>query len=179
MSRFTRLVSLSILLNIAGRSGFPQLRYPSPYSVDRINTDQTCFVLKDPATASFRWVSEWTQMTVQAYEENPNRAIFLWYFKDGTKAYSTNTDNIGDAGKLTAYQLANEASNLEGIKRNKIQPLTLTNYPVRIELWVGEAEDPTGFKPGTLIGAACFNAQGIEYGRTYHFTVCDPGEPIP
>ena len=174
MSGYTRVVFFVLLLSIAGPPGFSQLRYPSPYSIDRINTDQTCFALKDQATASFRWASEWTQMTVQAYEEN--HAVFLWYFKDGTRAYSTQEEHIGDAGKVTSYLLAKESSNLESIQRNKIQPMTLTNFPVKVELWIGEAENQTAFKTGMLIGAACFNTPGIEYGRTYHFTDCSPGE---
>jgi hypothetical protein len=171
MTRLARVFWAAFLLNLAGPAGFSQLRYPSPYSVDQINADRTCFVLEDQATATFRWVSEWTQMTVQNYEEKD--AIFVWHFKDGTKAFSTYPQKIGDSGSIVSYLVAGESPKLESAGREKIQPLTLANYPVKVELWIGEAGDAR-FEPGTLIDAACSNARSIEYRRTYHFVSCNP-----
>jgi hypothetical protein len=170
MSRYTRAVCIAALLITAAPSGFPQLRYISPYSEDRINTDQTFFVLKNPTTALFGWASEWTQLTVQNYEDN--QAIFLWHFKDGTKAYSRYVEyDIGDAGKSTSYLLKSNSSDLEDASRKKIQPLTLSNYPVKIELWVGEVSS-TGYRLDTMMGESCLDAKSIELGRTYHFSDC-------
>ena len=170
MSRYTRAVCIAALLMTAASSGYPQLRYLSPYSEDRINPDQTYFVLKNPTTALFGWSSEWTQMTVQNYEDS--RAIFVWHFKDGTKAYSRHREySIGDSGNVTSYLLKNESSDLEDVRGQKIQPLSLNNFPVKIELWVGEA-DSAGYRPGTLIGQSCLDSKSIELGRTYHFSDC-------
>jgi hypothetical protein len=171
MARVTRIFWAAFLLNLAGPAGFCQLRYPSPYSADQINTDQTSFILKDSETATFRWVSEWTQMTVQNYEEKD--AIFVWHFKDGTKAFSAYGQKIGDSGNIVSYLLTGESAKLESAGREKVQPLTLANFPVKVELWIGDAGNAR-FEPGTLIDAACSSAQSIEYGRAYHFVSCNP-----
>ena len=174
MYRSTGIVLLAAFLIGANPSGFSQLRNLSPYDNDRINPEHTFFVLKDASSASFGWACEWTHMTANAYPEK--HGIFVWHFKDGSKAYSRHGEYIGDTGKLTAYQPKDESSNLEGIKHDKIQPMTRTNYPVKVELWVGEAEDNTDYKLEELVDRACFDAQSIEYGRTYHFSDCGQAE---
>jgi hypothetical protein len=50
--------------------------------------------------------------------------------------------------------------------------MTRSNYPEKLELWIGEAGD-TGFSPKILIDAACFHAQSIEANRTYFFSSCN------
>jgi hypothetical protein len=170
MYRSIGIILIALFLSSAGPSGFSQLRNLSPYDYDRINAEHTFFVLKDANTASFGWACEWTHMTANAYPEK--HGIFLWHFKDGSKAYSHHEEYIGDTGKLTAYLPKDESPNLEGSKREKIQPMTRTNYPVKVELWVGEAPDNAELKLEELVDAACFDAQDIEFGRTYHFSEC-------
>jgi len=161
---------MAALLNSATPSGMAQLRTLSPYEQDRINTEHTYFVSKDERSAGFGWASEWTHMTVNAYPEK--QAFFVWHFKDGSRAYARQGENIGDAGQVTSYLLKDEALNLESIEHRNIQPMTRTNYPTKVELWIGEVQNQTAFKPEVLVDSACFDAQSIEYGRTYYFSDC-------
>jgi hypothetical protein len=161
-------------LNSATPSGMAQLRNLSPYQLDRINTEHTYFVIKDENNVGFAWASEWTFMTVNTYPEK--QAFFVWHFKDGSKAYSRQGENIGDAGQITGYLLTDEASSLESIEHKKIQPINRTNYPTKVELWIGEVENQTPYKPEMLVDRACFDVQSIESGRTYSCTVCRPAE---
>jgi hypothetical protein len=164
--------SLISLLIVMSSSSVSQLRNISEYSQDRINTDLTCFVLHDTVAAEFVWASEWTHMTVNANESKS--AIFVWHFKDGSKAYSQQGEGIDAIGKSSGFLLTNKAANLEDIQRRKIQPLTRNNYPVKVELWIGEIEDSTGYKPEAMGDEACFNSQGIEYNTLYYFSNCRP-----
>jgi hypothetical protein len=168
MSRTIRAFVIVVLLICANPPGFSQLRHISPYSGDRIHADQTYFVLKDANTAAFAWASEWTQGTAIDYSEK--HPFFVWHFKDGSKAYSRFGIDFGDIGISLDYLLSKESGNLEDQKQNKIQPMTRTNYPVKVELWIGEEQD--GFKPETRVDAVCFDGQSIEYGRVYHFSDC-------
>jgi hypothetical protein len=163
-----------LLINAISPSGFSQLRTLSQYTEDRINAEKTYFVLRETGAAEFGWASEWTHTTANA---NPDKsAIFLWHFKDGSKAYSLQAEDIGEIGKNAGYLLSGRSSNLEDIRRKKIQPLTRNNYPVKIELWIGKIEDTTGFSTEIMGDALCLDAQSIEYNRSYHFSSCDPGE---
>jgi hypothetical protein len=168
MFRIIRAFVIVVLMIGANPPGFSQLRHISPYGQDRINADQTYFVLKDANTAGFAWAAEWTQGTALDYAEK--HPFFVWYFKDGSKAYSRFGIDFGDVGISLDYLLYKESGNLEDPKQNKTQPMTRTNFPVKVELWIGEEEN--GFKPETRVDAACFDAQSIEYGRVYHFSVC-------
>jgi hypothetical protein len=170
MHRLMRAASFAFLLNVAIPSGFPQLRNLSEYSQDRINTDKTYFMLQEKDAADFVWASEWSHVTANAYPEK--MAMFLWHFKDGSKAYSQQGDLIGDLGQMTGYLLTNQSANLEDVRRKKIQPLSRSNYPVKLELWIGVVENSTGFTQEMLVDAACFDANSIEYNRPYHFANC-------
>jgi hypothetical protein len=168
--RVIRAASIAALLIGANPSGHSQLRSISPYSADRINPDGTYFVLRQPPSAAFGWASEWTQGTVQ--DNADKHAFFVWQFKDGTKAYAHQSDFIGDVGKTVDYLVKSESPNLESAKRDKIQPLTRANYPTRVELWLGEFNEQTGYRTETLIDSACFDSPGIEHNQTYHFSEC-------
>jgi hypothetical protein len=169
--RFLRLFAFMLFLsNIPSPLGFCQLRNFSEYTVDRINTKLTQFSLHDSSNPEFIWASEWTFET--ATFGDGKSAIFIWYFKDGSKAYSQQGEGIGEIGKNGGYLLSNTASNLEDIHRKKIQPLTLDNYPVKVELWVGEIGDSTGYSPEIKGDEACFNAPGINYKISYYFSAC-------
>ena len=172
MDRMTRGLVFSLLLCAASPTVYCQLRYPSSYLEDRINTEQTLFTLKDENKAVFRWASEWTDSSAYGYSDKS--AIFVWHFKDGSVAYSRQGKYIGDAGKLTDYLICEESSNLESLRHNTIQPLSPTNFPVKVELWAGEAEDSGPFKPETLIHSVCLDprVQAIEYNRPYRFSDC-------
>ncbi len=176
MHHFYRIAFLVFLLSAASFSGFSQLRNLSDYLKDCINTSQTYFVLHETGTADFGWASEWTTGTVNTYVDKA--AMFLWYFKDGSIAYSQQGEYVGDAGMYTGYLLTGKASGLEDASRKKIQPLSRTNYPVKIELWIGETKNKTVFTPQMRVDALCFDAQSIEYNRTYHFSNCrrEPAE---
>jgi hypothetical protein len=150
--------------------GFSQLRYSSDYSHDCINTEQTSFKLQDSGAAEYHCASEWTTMTIQSYLNNT--AMFVWHFKDGTKAFARQVEYVGDIGKLTEYLTTKLTSNLEDREGKKIQPLTRDNYPVRVEVWIGEFGESDGYRPEILIDAACFDAQAIEYNRPYYFAQC-------
>jgi hypothetical protein len=168
MFRMIGMVGVVLLLVAVNPLSFCQLRNISPYSTDQIDTDRTYFVMKDAATAGFAWASEWTQGTVQDFAEK--HALFVWHFKDGSKAYSRHGGYFGDLGQGVPYLLANESANLETATKDKIQPLTSTNFPVKVELWLGE--DQPGLKPETHIDSACFGEEKIESGRVYHFSEC-------
>jgi hypothetical protein len=172
MRRFMGAVLLAFLLTAAVSAGISQLRNNSEYFQDRINIEQTYFVLRDTGAADFAWASEWTNTTVQNNEDKS--AMFLWHFKDGTTAYSLQAEYIGDIGKNAGFLLSNQASNLEDIHRKPIQPLTRGNYPVKVELWVGEIADSTGFSPELMGEAVCLDAQSIEPNRKYRFSSCRP-----
>jgi hypothetical protein len=153
--------------------GFPQLRNNSEYLQDGINVDKTYFVLHDAGPAEFGWASEWTNASADFYEDKS--AMFLWHFKDGSKFYSLQEQQIGEIGKNSGFLLTRKSSNLEDIHRKIIQPLTRDNYPVKVELWIGKVGESGGFAPEILGAALCLNepAQKIEYIRTYHFSDCE------
>lgn len=165
-------VCLAFLLNVAAPSVFSQLWNFSDYLQDRINTDQTYFILHDTGTAEFGWASEWTNETVQNNEYMS--AMFLWHFKDGTTAYSLQQQFIGDIGKNAGFLVTAQSEHLEDIHRNQIQPLSRDSYPVKVELWIGEVADTTGYSPEFMGEALCLNAQSIEPDRKYHFSGCSP-----
>ncbi len=170
MQNIIGVTCLALVLNATIPAGFAQLRNISEYSQDRINTGKTCFSLKDNDAAEFVWASEWTHNSAYAF---PEKAImFIWHFKDGSRAYARQGDLLGDAGQSTGYLLTNQSANLEDANRKKIQPMSRTNYPVKIELYLGEIGDSAGYSPETLVDTACFNAQSIEIGRSYHFADC-------
>jgi hypothetical protein len=164
------------ILLLGGLSSFAvsQLRNLSEFTQDRINTAQTYFVLHDNGDAEFVWASEWTHTTANA--NDGKAAIIIWYFKDGSKAYSQQGEGIGEIGKNSGYSLTNKSSSLEDIHRKKLQPLTRMNYPVKVELWIGEMGDSTGYSPEMLGDEACFQAAGIEYNTSYRFSTCRAGE---
>ena len=171
MGRLIKIVFLVFLFTAVTSSGFSQLRMPSQYFQDRINPEATYFVLYDENRAGFGWASEWTQETARAYEGKT--AIFLWHFKDGSKAYAKQGDNIGDFGMIKNYYAMDEASKLLDVKGKPVQPMTLENYPVRIELWIGTADANTGFTTETLLDTVCFESRIIEYGQKYYFSSCN------
>lgn len=170
MQNLIRAICLAFILSTAIPAGIAQLRNLSEYLQDRINTDKTYFALKENDAADFGWASEWTHGVANAF---PEKAImFLWHFKDGSKAYARQGDLLGDAGQSTGYLMSDRSANLEDAHRKKIQPMSKTNYPVKVELWLGEIADSTGFSPETLVDTACFNAQSIETNHSYHFADC-------
>jgi hypothetical protein len=174
--KFMRLIrivlSILVLQSLTSVIGICQLRNMSEYNVDRINTDRTHFVLHDSGEAEFVWSSEWT--TATAYANDDKDAIVIWIFKDGTKAYSKQGDGVGEFGKTTGYLITDQSSTLEDIHGGKIQPLTLENYPVKVELWIGEIVKDTGYSPEVKGDEACFNAPGIRYNISYNFSGCPP-----
>jgi hypothetical protein len=173
--RCGKQIVLFVLLTASlGPFGISQLRNISEYTQDRINMEQTYFMLRDSGEAGFAWASEWT--TATAYGADGKSAILVWHFKDGSKAYSQQGEGIAEFGKNTGYLIVNKAKNLEDIHRKKIQPLTRNNYPVRIELWIGEIGDITGYSSEVMGDAACFKAAGIENNISYHFSRCQAGE---
>jgi hypothetical protein len=161
---------LAVLLSAASPSGFSQLRNLSEYSRDCIEFNQTGFVLRDKNVADYNWTTQWTHTTANAYPDQ--KAMLIWYFKDGLKAYLQQGEFIGDLGQITGYLLTGKSANLEDVHRKKIQPMTLSNYPVKVELWIGEIEDSTGFAPEILLDRVCFDAQSIELNQVYHFSSC-------
>jgi|WetSurMetagenome_2_1015567.scaffolds.fasta_scaffold513465_1 hypothetical protein len=171
MHRIFSIAFIAILLSAASPSGFSQLRNLSEYSQDRIQMDQTNFVLREKDIADFHWASEWTHTTAYAYPDK--KAIFLWKFKDGSKAYSHPDDFlIGDLGKAMGYLVTGQSANLEDIHGRKIQPMTLSNYPVEFELWIGEIDDSTGYAPESLLDKVCFAEQSIRLNESNHFSDC-------
>jgi hypothetical protein len=174
MRHCQKAVFLMLLVGILSPFAISQLRNLSEYSQDRINIARTYFVLHETGKAEFVWTSEWTHTTANA--NDGKSAIFIWHFKDGSKAYSEQGEGIGEIGKNSGYLLTNAASNLEDIHRKKIQPLTRNNYPVKVELWIGEIGDSTGYSPELLGDEACFKASSIEYGISHKFSGCRAGE---
>jgi hypothetical protein len=150
-----------------------QLRNISEYDRDRINTEKTYFVLRDTGKAEFSWATEWTTST--AYAADGKSAILVWHFKDGSKAYSRHGQGIGEFGKSAGYSITDKSAKLEDIHGKPIQPLTRANYPVKIELWVGEIVDSTGYSLEAMGDEACFQSPGIEYNISYHFSGCKAG----
>jgi hypothetical protein len=170
MHRLVGIVSFSFLLLITGSPGFSQLRSPSEYNRDRINTENTYFVLYDSNEAEFGWASEWTQTTARTYEEKV--VLFSWHFKDGSVAYTQQGEHVGDIGMITKYLLTDKSENLKDLHGNSVQPLTLGNFPVKVELWMGTVEDASGFKPELLVDAVCCDSQNIQHGYAYYFYDC-------
>jgi hypothetical protein len=84
MSPLRKAASLLMFLIAALPSAYSQLRMHSPYDQDRINPGQTGFILHGNGMVDFLWASEWTEMTAQSFSDET--AIFVWHFKDGTKA---------------------------------------------------------------------------------------------
>jgi hypothetical protein len=174
MRHCKRVVFLILLVGVLCPFASSQLRNFSEYNQDRINREQTGFVLYDTGKADYVWTSEWTHMT--AYAADGKSAILVWHFKDGTKAYSQQGEGIGEFGKTTGYLIKNTSHELEDIDRNKIQPLTRDNYPVKIELWIGEIGDATGYGPEFKGDEACFQAAAIDYDISYSFSECGEEE---
>lgn len=170
--RYTFLAALmAVLLCASIPSGFSQLRNLSEYSVDCFHLDQTSFVLRDNGSAEFNWASEWTHTTAYAHPEK--KAIFIWKFKDGSKGYSNQGDFfIGDLGKATGYLINGQSANLEDIHCKKIQPMSVSNYPVTLELWIGGIEESTGYAPAALLDRVCFDAPGIRLNEPNRFSRC-------
>ena len=172
MRRTIRGTFFLVLLSALALSGFSQLRNLSQFTQDRINPERTYFILHENGSAEFSWASEWTHMTANAYEDKA--AIFVWHFKDGSKAYAQQGSGIGEIGKNSGYLLVEKAGDLEDIHRKKIQPLTLNNYPIKIELWIGTIKDPAEYALETLGDEACFPPSKIEYNSTYRSAECPP-----
>jgi hypothetical protein len=170
MQNLAGIACLVLCLNLASPLGFSQLRNLSEYSQDCINKEKTYFTLQEKDVADFGWASEWTHTT--AYAQPDKAAMFIWHFKDGSKAYTQQGDLLGDAGQATGYLMSDRSSNLENAQRKKIQPMSKTNYPVKVELWIGEIGDSKGFSPESLVDTACFDANSIEYDRRYNFADC-------
>jgi hypothetical protein len=170
MSPLRKAAILFVFLIAALPPAYSQLRMHSSYDQDRINPEQTGFVLHDNGTIDFLWASEWTEMTAQSC--NDEIALFVWHFKDGTKAYSKQGDLVADIGKNTAYLLKQKASTLEDISGNKIQPLTKNNYPIKVELWLGTVTEAKNYLPKSMVDYLCFPSSEIEINRTYHFSEC-------
>jgi hypothetical protein len=158
------------LLSALTPLGFSQLRNLSQFTRDRVRQDQTYFILHDNGTAEYVWSSEWTHTTAYAYEGKS--AIFVWHFKDGTKAYSQQGKGVGEIGKNSGYFLTDKSAELEDIHGKKFQPMTLGNYPVKVELWIGEISDSKGYSPEVLGDEVCIQAPGIEYNISYRSTDC-------
>ena len=171
MGRFTKIIFWVLLSNIVALPASSQLRMPSPYFQDRINFEATYFVLHDGNTAEFGWATEWTQTTARTADYGT--ATLLWHFKDGTKAYMNQEGYIGDFGMLKDYLETSKASELKDTKGNSVQPMTLKNYPVKIELWIGATVNEAGYASEILLDAVCFRADTIEYEHNYYFTRCN------
>lgn len=172
-----RLVSTALFVFLVLGSGsfaFAQLRNTSPYVQDRINIENTWFVLYDSSAAGYGWASEWTQTTARTQAERT--AFFKWHFKDGAVAYTRQGEFIGDIGMYLPYLLKDEAENLKDMHGDPVQPMTLKNYPVKIELWMGTAGEESTFEPEILVDSICYNEGGIQYGYAYYFYDCDHGE---
>jgi hypothetical protein len=168
--RFVRGAALlALCFMIARPAAFSQLRNTSEYSQDRINTEETFFVLHDQGAADFGWASEWTMYSSIDYEEKC--AMLMWHFKDGSKGYAMQAKDIGETGRGIGYFISGKSSNLQDVNRKPIQPMTRSNYPVKLELWIGEIGE-TGFSPKVLIDTACFDGQAIQPNRAYHFSAC-------
>jgi hypothetical protein len=163
-------LTFPLLILAISYSGFSQLRSPSEYNRDGINLENTYYVLYESDGASYGWASQWTQSTARTYEDKI--AIFKWYFKDGSLAYARQGNRVGDIGMITKYLLTDEAGKLKDIEGNDLQPMTLENYPVRVELWIGSQDGQAGFKPEILVDAVCNDQESIQYGYAYYFAGC-------
>jgi hypothetical protein len=172
MSRGIRAGFILCLLFAIAASGICQLRNLSNYGQDCINTDKTYFILRDTGSAEFGWASEWTHISANNFPDK--MAMVIWHFKNGLKAYSRVIEVLGDAGGSTGYLLTGKSADLQDINGKNIQPMTLDNYPVKIELCLGDFVESTGFSPDTLIDTACLETKNIDYNATYHFTQCSP-----
>ncbi len=161
-------------LTIAVPAGMPQLRNLSNYGQDCINVDQTYFALHDSGAAEFVWASEWTHLSANNFPEK--MVMLIWHFRDGSKAYSRVIDQLGDAGGSTGYYLAGKATSLKDAHDKTIQPMTRENYPVKIELFVGDYTESKGYVPETLVDNACLVAQKIDINHQYFFTPCESAE---
>jgi hypothetical protein len=170
MRHILSMAFLAVLLSAAGTSSFSQLRNLSEYSQNGIQFNQTGFVLREKDVADYHWTSQWTHVAANAYPDK--KAMFIWHFKDGLKAYLQQGEYVGDMGQITGYLLTGQSVNLEDVHRKKIQPMTLSNYPVKVELWIGEIEDSTGFAPEILVDRVCLDDQSIELNQAYHFSSC-------
>lgn len=148
-----------------------QLRNFSEYNRDRINTDKTYFVLHDTGDAEYAWASEWTHTT--AYAADGKSAVLVWYFKEGQKAYSQQGKGIGEFGKTTGYLISDTSGDLQDILGNRIQPMSMDNYPVKIELWIGDIEDATGYRLEAKGDEVCFQAPAITYNDPHYFADCE------
>lgn len=171
MHRFWKFGLLAFSFIVIVPSAFSQLRTNSDYSYDRINPEKTYFILHDTGAAEFAWASEWTYSAVDSNSEKA--AMFIWHFKDGSKAYSLQTDLLDNMGKNRSFLITSRSSSLEDIHRKQIQPLTRDNYPTKVELWIGGIKDSTGYSPEFLGEALCLSAQSIESNRQYFFSSCD------
>ena len=165
--------TLVLLFSIAGLSGFCQLRNNSEYSRDRISTEGTYFVFRDAGEAEYGWVSEWTMYTSIDYEGHP--AMLLWHFKDGSSAYARQAEDIGETGRGLSYCISGKSSKLEDDRRKPVQPMSRQNFPVKLELWIGEFKESV-FMPKVLVDTACFDQQTIEMNRKYSFSECKTGD---
>jgi len=170
MHRFGRIALFLFLLLCAGSVALSQLRNASPYVQDHINIENTWFVLYDSNEAGFGWASEWTQTTARTQAEKT--ALFKWHFKDGSAAYTRQGEYIGDIGMFKPYLLTDESKNLKDIHGQPVQPMTLDNYPIKIELWMGTAGEQTDLKPEILVDSVCCNEGSIQYGYAYYFQAC-------
>ena len=164
------VLTFPLLILTIGYSAFSQLRSPSEFNRDGINLENTYFVLYESGEASYGWASQWTQSTARTYEDKI--AIFKWYFKDGSVAYARQGNQVGDIGMITKYLLTDETEKLKDIAGNDLQPMTLENYPARVELWMGEPDGPSGFKPEILVDAVCNDQESIRHGYAYYFSGC-------
>ncbi|MBN2243339.1 MAG: hypothetical protein JW793_11680 [Acidobacteria bacterium] len=170
MHRFAKIALFLCLLQAAGSVSFSQLRNNSPYVENRINVEHTWFVLYDSNEAGFGWASEWTEETARMQADKT--ALLQWHFKDGSTAYTQQGKLIGDIGMFLPYLLTDESEKLKSIHGDPVQPLTLSNYPVKIELWMGATGGQAGFKPEILVDAVCLSEESIEYGYAYYFHDC-------
>lgn len=170
MKRIAGIAFFSLLIHLAGHAGFSQLRSPSEYNQDGINLDNTYFVLYKSKEADYGSASQWTQSTARTYAD---KAAFLkWHFKDGSVAYVSQSDHVGDIGMISQYLLTDESATLTDDKGKPVQPMTLDNYPVKVELWMGAPGGSSAFNPEILVDAACSDQKSIQYGYAYYFSAC-------
>jgi hypothetical protein len=170
MRNATRASLFIFLLGAVSSIGLSQLRNLSQFERDCLNRKGTYFILRDGGEAEFGWASEWTHITSNA--NDGKAAIVVWHFKDGSKAYSLQAENIGEIGMNSGYFLTAKSSNLEDVHRKKIQPLTKTNFPIKVELWIGALDNESGYSFDLFGDVLCFNEAKIEQNRTYQFTDC-------
>ena len=170
MKKITSISLISFLLLVAVSAGFSQLRSPSEYNRDGINLDNTYFTLNESDQAVYGYASQWTQTTARTYEDKD--AFFKWYFKDGSTAYIRQGEYVGDIGMITKYLLTDESENLFDDQGKAVQPMTLSNYPIKVELWMGAPEEHAGFDQEILVDAVCNDQNDIQYGNLYYFFPC-------